>query len=361
MELETKFAAKFGAKYAIAANSGTSTLHMALEALGVDYGDEVISPALTVFMDTSCILHCNAIPVYADIDPKNWTIDPEDVRRKITSKTKAIIAVSLYGYPCDMEALQKVARDHSLPIIEDNAQHMGSHRADITSYSFERTKHLSCGEGGILLTNNEDWARKMRLLGNHGFVTSTAMEGKTKLNKATFQDPEFKRHCMVGWNYRLSSYQAEVAEEQLGKIDELVERRRQIAGMYEKVFEKYKGIFTPQQKHKEHTYWTYSVLLPTMLTRWREFRDMVLANGGDGFYAAWSVPYLEPVMSGGGFKKRCPPVYFDVDYKEGLCRQAERTQPHLMQFKTNYKTLEVAEEKIGILDWAIEQTFGRGN
>lgn len=353
-ELEQRFAQKFNALYAISANSGTATLHMALEALGVGYGDEVITPALTVFMDTSAILHCNAIPVYADIDYDNWTIDPKDVEKKITSKTKAIIAVSLYGYPCDLEGLRKVARNYNIPIIEDNAQNLAPHRADITSYSFERTKHLSSGEGGMLLTNNEDWARRMRLLGNHGFVNSTASEGKTKLNKVDFQDPEFKRHCLVGWNYRMSECQAVAVLQQLGFSDDLVGLRREIAKLYEPVLD---GFFKSQKKHEDHTYWAYSTAYTSTVLRWRNFRDMVKMAAGDGFYGAWSVPYFEPVISGGGFKRRCPGLYKDVNFKEGLCKNAERIQPFLMQFKTNYRTLDDAKYKIDILKKVVDLYF----
>ena len=120
--LEEKFAEKFECNYAVAMNSGTSTLHSALEAVGVGAGDEVISPALTVIMDTTATLHANAIPVYADIDPHTFNIDPDDIERKITDKTKAIIAVSLYGLPCDMDRIMDIANKHGIAVIEDNAQ-----------------------------------------------------------------------------------------------------------------------------------------------------------------------------------------------------------------------------------------------
>ena len=160
--LENSFASKFNAKYAIAMNSGTATLHAALLALGVKGGDEVITPALSVIMDTTAILHANALPVYADINPDTFLIDPEDVKRKITSKTKAIIVVSLYGLPLEMEVFNEISDNYGIPIIEDHAQcFLSSCHGNLTSvsnafasWSFESTKHMSCGDGGILLTND---------------------------------------------------------------------------------------------------------------------------------------------------------------------------------------------------------------
>jgi len=120
--LEQEMCRIFGTKYAVAFNSGTSTLHAALEACGVQEGDEVISPALTVIMNTTATIHANAIPVYADINPDTFTVDPEDIERKITPKTKAIMAVSIYGLPCDMDPINELAKKYNLAVIEDNAQ-----------------------------------------------------------------------------------------------------------------------------------------------------------------------------------------------------------------------------------------------
>ena len=181
--LEVAFSKKFGAKYAISMNSGTSTLHAALEAVGVGPGDEVISPALTVIMDTTATIHANAVPIYADINADTFTIDPKDIERKITDKTKAIIPVSLYGLPPDYDPIIKIAKKYDLAIIEDNAQcFLSTYKGRMTgtighmaSYSFENTKHLSCGEGGILITNDEQYAETARKLGGHGFKNLKAM------------------------------------------------------------------------------------------------------------------------------------------------------------------------------------------
>ena len=150
-ELEKAFARKIGTKYGIALNSGTSTLHAALEAAGVKPGDEVISPTVTVIMDTTATLHANAIPVYVDVDPETFTINPKDIERKMTPKTKAIITVGIYGLSPDMDPIMELAKKHGIVVIEDNAQcflntykgRMAGTIGHMSSYSFENTKHIS--------------------------------------------------------------------------------------------------------------------------------------------------------------------------------------------------------------------------
>lgn len=350
--LEKEFAKEIGVKYAIAMNSGTSTLHCALEAVGVKPGDEVITPALTVIMDTTAILHANAIPVYVDVDPITLTMNPNDLKNKITNKTKAIILVSLYGMPFDFDAIKEVAGD--IPIIEDNAQALFSSykgkllgtMGDMSSYSFENTKHISCGEGGMLVTNNEQLAITARKISNHGFKAQSAIDGRVKLNKEVFQDPDYKRHDCVGWNYRLSEFNAAIALAQLERRKELISLRQKSAAMFLDVMPEY--MFGRQDafyKH-EHTYYTLGVVYEG---DWRSFRRFYVDAGGDGIYAAWSVPYLEPVMATGEFVKRNPIIYENIKYEKGLCPVAEKLQPKIMQFKTNYRDLELAKMKTLIL------------
>jgi len=341
--LESKFAEKFNAKYAIAMNSGTSVLHAALVACGIRPGDEVITPALTVFMDTSSIIHCNAIPIYADVQKDTFNIDPADVRKKITPKTKAIIAVSLYGLECDIPALMKIANQYDLYLIVDNAQHMGKHKGHITTYSFENSKHISCGEGGIVITNSQAMASCMRKLSNHGFKNSTAKEGRIKLNLDEFQSPHYKRHSMIGWNYRLSEFCAAVALAQLERVDELVARRRNVAKAYMDVINEEHSSLIPQFHNLDHTYWTFAV----RMYNWKAFRKLYVSNGGDGFYGAWSVPYLEPAMQNRMFVRINPKIYKDVKYEGKICPVAESIQPTIAQFKTNYRVESEINAQIG--------------
>ena len=168
--LEEAFAARFGVRYAITHNSGTSTLHSCLAAAGVGPGDEVISPALTVISDAAVTLHQNAVPVFADIDPDTFNMDPQDVERRITPRTKAIMPVHLYGLPCDMDPIMALAEKHHLTVIEDAAQcFLGEYKGRLAgtighmaSFSFENTKHMSTGDGGIVITNDERLAEAVR-------------------------------------------------------------------------------------------------------------------------------------------------------------------------------------------------------
>jgi perosamine synthetase len=336
--LERQFCEKFGVKYAVAMNSGTSTLHAALTAAGIGQGDEVISPALTVIMDATATLHAGAIPVFADVDPLTFNIDPEDIERKITKRTRAIIPVALYGLPPDLDPIMDLAEKYGLVVIEDNAQcvlgkykgQMAGTIGDMASFSFENTKHLSCGEGGMIVTNDECYAEMVRKIGGHGFKNLKADEGRVRLNQDVFQNPHYKRHDVLGWNYRLSEFNAAVALAQLERVDELVEMRIFCANLFIEAMEGC-DFLTPQYVPDGYTnsYYTLGVVYDG--DSWEGFRQAYIANGGDGIYGAWSVPYLEPVMSGRSIMGDCP--------------VAEFIQPKLMQFKTNYRDRKYAETK----------------
>ncbi len=356
-KLEQDFCASIGAKYAVAMNSGTSTLHAALEAVGVGYGDEVISPAITVIMDSTATFHANAIPVYADVCEDTFNIDPDDIERKITEKTKAIIAVSLYGLPCEMDRIMEISDKYDIPVIEDNAQcftskYKGRYAGTIghiSSWSFENSKHITCGEGGIITTNHECYAEMCRKIGGHGYKNLRATEGQIKLNQSVFQDPDYKRHDTLGWNYRLSEILAAVTVAQLENIDQKVQQRVEVASMFIDVMNE-SDIFRQQKvaEYCDHSYFTLGVLydgLEKAGISWKDFREKYVSFGGDGFYGAWSVPYLEPLIADRRFVKRCPDIYGDLKYEAGLCPVAERIQPKLMQFKTNYRDLDTAREK----------------
>lgn len=361
---EKKFAELIGTKYAVAMNSGTATLHAALEAVGVKAGDEVITPALTVIMDTTCILHCGAIPVYADINPNTFCINPEDVAKKITSKTKAIIAVSLYGLPPDYDKLKKIAGN--IPIIEDNAQSMLNKYKNqnvgtigtISSYSFENSKHICTGEGGMVCTDNEILAEKMRKIGGHGFKNLRAEEGRVRLNPEIFQSPNYKRHDIIGWNYRMSEFSAAIGLAQLEQAVNLVWMRIQSAATLIEPMKNSK-IFVLQNPDYDcsNSYYTLGVIYNGYQeygVTWEKFREEFVKRGGDGFFGAWSVPYLEPVMETREFVKRNPDIYEKCNYHRGLCPLAEIIQPKIMQFKTNYRSEDLVKRQALILEQLIK-------
>jgi perosamine synthetase len=365
--LEKEFSRKFGMGYGVAFNSGTATLHAALEAVGVGPGDEVVSPALTVMMNTTSTLHANAVPVYADIDPETFNIDPEDVERKITPRTKAIVPVALYGLPPDMGRLMEIAKKYNIPIIEDDAQCvlgkfegklMGTF-GDMASFSFENTKHLSCGEGGMLITNDEKLAKSVRKIGGHGFKNLRAEDGRIRLNHDVFQNPGYKRHDVLGWNYRLPEFNAAVVLAQLERVEILIDLRVRSAEIFMDAMSGCDYLI-PQRIPDGHTnpYYALGVKYEgeeSIGVSWEGFRKAYVEAGGDGIYGAWSVPYLEPMVANRQFTKRCPWVYENVSYSEGLCPVAESIQPKIMQFKTNYRDIELAKEKAKVLERVIKK------
>jgi perosamine synthetase len=366
-KLELEFAKLHSVKYAVAMNSGTATLHAALKAVGVGYGDEVITPSLTVIMDTTAIIHANAIPVYVDIDEKTFNIDANLIEKYITPKTKAIIAVSIYGLPCDFTHIMEISKKHNIPVIEDNAQCLLSTWdgklvgtfGDVSSWSFETTKHLSCGEGGIVTTNNEEYAETMRKFGGHGFKNLRASEGRIKLNQEVFQDPNYKRHDSLGWNYRLPEFNAAVALAQLERARELINLRIVSAGYFLDVMSSTQ-MFVPQtvSDRATHSYYTLGArYLGEELfgVTWQSFRKLYLEEGGDGIYGAWSVPYQEPLIAEGVFKKANPSLYSNLEYANGISPVAERIQPQIMQFKTNYRNPRLAKNKAKILEKVIKR------
>jgi len=352
--LERAFTKRFGVKFAVTSNSGTSTLHQALAAFGVGPGDEVIIPPLTVIMCGYAVLYTGAKPVFADIDPDTFLLDPLDIERKITKKTKAIMAVHLYGQVCDMEAIMSIAKKHNLYVLEDCAEcylgtdnkgRIGGTIGHIGSFSFENSKHLSTGDGGILTTNNEKLAERMRKFGGMGFKNIRALSGQVRKNKDIFQDPKYLRHDTFGWNYRLPEVAAAVGLAQLEQIDFLVNKRKEIAAKYIEVLKKC-DFLIPQEVTNGYinSYWTFAAKYEGEEKKgisWYKFRKKFMENGGDGIYAAWALVYNEPIMKTidkeGKFFEDLPPqaLHLKGFLKNINCPNAEMIQPKIMQFTTN--------------------------
>ena len=344
-------------------------MHAALEAVGVLPGDEVIIPPLSVVMSTTSVLHANAIPVYADVELDTYNLCPIDVESKITDKTKAIVVVSLYGLPANLPKLREIADKYNIALIEDNAQcvlgtidgQLAGSFGDFASFSFENTKHLSCGEGGMLITDDEDLAMLCRKIGGHGFKNLRAEEGRVRLNQEVFQNPEYKRHDILGWNYRLSEFSAAIALAQLERVETLVDLRKKNAEIFLEVLSKY-DFFMPQATPKGfvNSYYTLGIVYTgdeQHGVSWKKFRETYVKNGGDGIYSSWAVTYDEPVISTGQFKKRYPEIYSNISFEESSCKNSEYLQKRLMQFKTNYRDISLAQEKADILELTIKQLF----
>ena len=341
--LEEKFCEVFQSKYSIAHNSGTSTLHSCLIAAGVKPGDEVISPAHTVIMNSFVTLQVGAKPVYVDIDSDTFNMCPKDLERKITDRTTAIQVVHMHGNPSDMVEIMKIAKKYDIPVIEDSAQCVLGYIdgklvgtfGDMASWSFENKKHISTGEGGMVSTDNEHYGTIIRKHGGLGYKTLEAGQSLRQLLPKDFQNPHYKRHDTLGYNYRMNELTAAVGLGQLERVEFLVDRRMKIAKMYDEVFKDCDFII-PQKVLDGHvnTYWTYTVKYEG--DDWFGFYNRVKESGGDGFYGGLSIPYQEPVMS-------------DYDYYKGDCPNAEEVQPKMMQFKCNYRNLDEAQSKMDIL------------
>jgi perosamine synthetase len=358
--LEKTFAQKMDCEYAIGHINGTATMHTALAALGISIGDEVIVPPLTMSSTSLAVLQNGSIPVYADVDKETFNISAESIEKNITKKTKAVISVSLYGLPADYDKIIEVCKAHNLYLIEDNAEcFLGTYNGkvvgqfgDFGSFSFQASKHLTCGEGGMLVCRDLDLANKARQFNTLGYAGVSATKGKISRND--IQDPNYSRHVAFGFNYRMSELQAAVALGQLERSEELVNQRVKVARLFDEVLDGC-NILTPQKTPSNCTnsYWAYAMVLKTDApeTDWYKFRDLFQKNGGDGYYAAWKLSYNEPffqttVQNTEGIWQK---------YDKGLCPNAEYLQPRMIQLKTNYWDLSEAERQAEILTKTIKE------
>lgn len=257
-EFETKFSSYIGVEHGVAVANGTLACHLAFMALGIGPGDEVLVPTFTYIASANAIRYTGATPVFVDSCPDTWQMDPEMIRHKITSNTKAIMVVHLYGHPCDMKQIMEIARQHELFVVEDCAEAIGSKYngklvgsfGDIAAFSFYGNKTITCGEGGMVTTNDETlYARAVHLKG----------QGLAKYRQYW--------HDIIGYNYRMTNIAAAIGVAQLEQVDSFIERKRQVARWYRQYLEN-----IPVEWHQEaedvlHTYWMFSILVPKATQR----------------------------------------------------------------------------------------------
>ncbi|MCK6580728.1 MAG: UDP-4-amino-4,6-dideoxy-N-acetyl-beta-L-altrosamine transaminase [Anaerolineae bacterium] len=232
-EFEAAFADFIGVAHAVAVSNGTAALHAAVYALGIGPGDEVIVTPMTFAASANCVLYQGATPVFADVDPDTLLIDPASVEAKITSRTKAIIAVDYAGQPCDYDTLRSIAERHSLALIDDACHAVGgSYKeravgtlADLNTFSLHPVKHFTTGEGGLITTNDAELARRMRVFRNHGITT----DHRQRAERGGF----FYEMVDLGYNYRITDFQCALGISQLKKLRESVRRRRELAALYD--------------------------------------------------------------------------------------------------------------------------------
>lgn len=276
-EFEQAVADYVGAKYAVAVSSGTAALHCAMHALDIGPGDEVIVPPMTFAATANCIVFQGGTPVFADIDPETLLLDPEQVKKRITSKTKAIIAVDYAGHPCDYDALRSLANEHGLVLVADACHALGSKYkdrsvgslADLTVFSFHPVKHITTGEGGMITTENKELSQRMRIFRNHGITTDHRQREE--------QGSWFYEMVDLGYNFRITDFQCALGMSQLKKLPEWIDRRRKIAQKYNEALTEINGIEPLALKADVlHAYHLYVI---------RVNRDKTGIDRGDFFHA----------------------------------------------------------------------------
>lgn len=360
-KFEKAFAEKFGSKYAIAHVNGTATLHTALYAAGVRAGDEVITTPLTMAATAMSILQADAVPVFADVVEGTYQIDPQSIEKLITSRTKAIMTVALYGLSPDMDPIMTLAKKHGIMVIEDDAQSfLATYKGrtvgtigDMSSFSLQSQKHLSAGEGGVVLTDDEALADAMRKFFLLGYSVVNAKSGQ--ITKDIIQNPNFDRHVSLGFNYRMSELCAGAALGQVEHMEELIQRRVDVANLFANAINGCDWLI-PQTVPEGYSnvYWAFAPRIVHPTVSWSDFRKRFMELGGDGIYAAWKLSYLEPMFQTKDFAgkeriiEKFHPEPLQV-WKEGLCPVAEKVQKQILAFKTNYWDWSRAEKQAEIL------------
>ena len=354
--LESYFSKTYGASYSVAFNSGTSTLHATLLAMGCGPGDEVLTPALTPLMCGLAPYYTGATPVFVDSMPDTFLMDPADIERKITDKTKVIFVTHMYGGVCDMDAIMVIAKKNNLMVLEDCAQcHMGRTGdgrlvgtiGDAGSWSFENSKQLTCGDGGIITCNDEKLATLIRKIGGLGFKSLTAESGKVRTDRDKLQNPDWDRFDEIGYNYRLGQMAAAVALAQMEKAEYFIDLRRAMGLSYTEVLVN-SELLTPQRvlDGYYHTYYTFSAKFngEKLGVTWEEFRKKYIELGGDGIYAASKLQHQEPVFRDRNIGYGETPVAVDL-------------QKNLMNFTTNQASEEERNIQIEVMR-KTQQYFG---
>lgn len=314
-EMEQALADYTGAKYAVAVSNGTAALHCACVAAGVGSGDEVITTPITFAASANCALYCGARPVFADINPETYNIDPASIREHITEKTKAIVAVDFTGQAVEFEAIRAICDEYNLVFIEDAAHSLGTRYngkqvgslADMTTFSFHPVKTITGGEGGAILTNNAEYHKRLVLAHAHGITHEQEW-----MMEAPHEGPWCYEQIALGYNYRITDFQAALIISQMKKLDKFIARRKAIVQKYNEAFADIPEIIIqkeiPQSDTCRHLYIIRLDLDKLNCTR-REFFDAMSAEN-----VQCQIHYVPIYWF---------PYYQQLGYKKGLCPKAE--------------------------------------
>lgn len=326
-ELEKRLCEVTGAKYAVAIANGTAALHVVCMAAGIGEGDEVITTPITFAASANCALYCGAKPVFADINPNTYNIDPDDIERKITEKTKAVVAVDFTGQAVEIERIQNICKKNNLIFIEDGAHSIGTKYngkgvgslADMTTFSFHPVKTITGGEGGAITTNNKELYDKLILYRAHGITRNVAQMDNES------HGPWYYEQIALGYNYRITDIQAALIISQLNKLDEFVKRRKEIVDIYNEAFEQMPEIIIQKEIAESDTArHLYIVQLD---------KDKLNGTRLDIFEAlkaekvCCNVHYI-PVYYF--------PYYEKLGYKKGMCPNAEKLYENMFSIPLYY-------------------------
>ena len=326
-QLEELVAEHFNVKYCVAVNSWTSGLICAVGAIGVEPGDEVILPTWTMSASAASILHWNAIPVFCDICPNTFNIDTSKIESLITSKTKAIMAVDIFGLPCDWKVLQKICDEHGLRLIFDTAQSPGVMRdgqlagtcGDIGGFSLNYHKHIHCGEGGLIVTNDAELYRKMCLIRNHA--------------EAVLKDDFKSDLCnMIGYNFRMGEIEAAISKMQLPKLDDKVNQRQRAAEFIISELSELPGISFPETGPDiSHAYYVLGMTLDLNIIKMKRseiikiFNEHGIMGMMNGYANIHMLPMFQKKIAYGskGFPWSLQENGSETSYSKGICPVAE--------------------------------------
>ena len=326
-ELEKKLCEITGAKYCVVCSNGTAALHIACLAAGVGAGDEVITTPITFAASANCALYCGARPVFADINPETYNIDPESVKAVTTSKSKAVVAVDFTGQSVELDELVSHCHEHGMVLIEDGAHVIGTKYkgrpngsiADMTTFSFHPVKTVTAGEGGAVMTNSEEFYKKLLLYRSHGITRDSSLMTQEP------DGPWYYQMLDLGYNYRMTDIQAALLLSQLNKLEMFSKRRKEIVARYNEAFASMSELFVqkeiPESDTTRHLYILRIVPSKLRINRLQLF-EALKAEGVVG-----NVHYIPTYYF---------PYYQKLGYKKGLCQNAEKLYDEMMSLPLYY-------------------------
>ena len=327
-EFERAVSEYTGARYAVAIANGTAALHAACAAAGIGQRDEVIVTPNTFVASANCVLYCKGTPVFADIDSDTYNISPSEIRKKITDKTKAIVGGDFSGQPCEWDEIKDIAKEYGLITIEDAAHSLGADYkgkkvgtiADMTTLSFHPVKHITTGEGGMILTDSKEYYEALLMFRSHGITRD-----KQKLTKN--DGPWYYEQLNLGYNYRITDIQCALGISQLKRLDKFVEKRRSLAFRYDKAFADLENIVTPTQRKGCHN--SYHLYVIQVKNKDRRQVFDALHKAGIGVNVHYIPVYTQPYYREHGYREvNCSnaweyytraislPLYPDLTYEE---------------------------------------------